>query len=94
MAAAIDLSGATTIEGQILMILESLMNLQDDTTADTGTNRDNEQMVLASTYNDITGVQAVTLSLPVTSTQANDGYVLKADEIFYPKVVDDTSLGI
>ena len=86
MAAPADLTTATTIEGQLVMIIEELVNLQDDTTADTGTNRDNVTVVLANNYNDITGVQAITLSITLTSTKTDDGYALRADEVFFPKV--------
>ena len=86
MAAPIDLSGATTIEGQLLMVLQEVMNRQEDTTADTGLNRDDVTVILSNSYNDVTGVQAVTLSIPITSTGSVNGYTLTADEVFYPKV--------
>lgn len=88
MAAPMDFTGTgvTTIEGQLAMILEAIMNLQDDTTADTGSNRDDIQIILANTYNDITGGQATTLQMTFTSTGTADGYTLVADEVFYPKV--------
>lgn len=88
MAAPIDFTATevSTIEGQLLMILQEIMSLQEDTTADTGTNRDNEQIILASNYNDATGIQATTLSISVTTKRWANGYALIADEIFYPKV--------
>ena len=86
MAAPIDLTGATTIEGQLLMVLQEVMNRQEDTTADTGLNRDDVTVILSNSYNDVTGVQAVTLSIPITSTGSVNGYTLTADEVFYPKV--------
>ena len=86
MAQAIDLnSTATCLEGQLLMIIEALVNHQDDTTADTGTNRDNIQMITTSAYNDLNGSMQVALNIIVTSTQAENGFTLTADEVFYPK---------
>lgn len=88
MAAPIDFTATevSTIEGQLLMILQEIMSLQEDTIADTGANRDNQQLILASNYNDVTGIQAITLSISVTSERWANGYALIADEVFYPKV--------
>lgn len=91
MAQKIDLSTATSLEGQALMVIEALVNHQDDTVADTGKNRDNRQMISISNYNDLTGVYNVSMTIEVTSTQTANGITLIADELFYPKTTDGGS---
>lgn len=87
MAAPVDLTSATTCEGQLAMILEMIINLQANTTVDTGSNRDNVTVITTNTINEITGLQAVTISLPISSIGSANGFSLVADEVYYPKVV-------
>jgi hypothetical protein len=83
MAAPIDLTSATTAEGQLAMLLEGLVNLQGNTTI---SNTDNVTMITSNVINDITGIQSVSLTIPISSTGSANGFALVADEIFYPKV--------
>ena len=92
MAAKMDLSDATTLEGQLVMIIEELVNHQDDTIADTGKNRDNIQLITANNYNDLTGTMNLTMVVSATSKPVKNGFMLEADEVFYPKVIDPNTV--
>lgn len=90
MAAPLDISSATTFEGQLTMLLEHATTLQSDTTPETGTNRDNLS-VITKTLNEVSGVQTTNLSMNIITMLSANGYTNEPEELFYPKVSGPTT---
>ncbi|NEQ39145.1 MAG: hypothetical protein F6K40_23980 [Okeania sp. SIO3I5] len=86
MAAPINLSMATTFEGQLAMCIEHATTLQADTDPDTGTNKDCVQVIIAKNLNNQTGLETSTVAQTMLTDLAANGYVSTAQEVFYPKV--------
>ena len=76
MAATIDLTAATTAEGQVLMLVTALNNLENANVDSDGTPlTDNIQI----TPNNETDTIALALNLPVTAVTTADGVTYTAD---------------
>lgn len=76
MAATVDLTAATTAEGQVLMLVTALNNLENANVDSDGTPlTDNIQI----TPNNETDTIALALTLPVTAVTTADGVTYTAD---------------
>ncbi len=83
MAAPIDLSAVTTIEGQLMRCMEALADLQRDTDV---ANADALAVVTTHNYNDTTGIYTFAGAIDAESASAGGGFTVTPVEAFYPKV--------
>ena len=83
MAAPIDLTGATTAEEQLLILLYSSNNLEL-ANLDAGNNPITNNVQLNP--NTETNIMAVTLNLPITAVPGSGGANIKAAEYLEPLV--------
>ena len=81
MAAPVTLT-ATTLEGQLLQLVEAVTNAQIIAIGAAAPGTTVRRIVSANTTDDITGIKTVTLSLPVAVTTNESGTAIEAVAVY------------